>query len=120
MTPAYGKLFAWIKERYAIKVRREAGQSWPWSDDPIFQENFFCNVHREDDKVTQWVRNNWRNPHAEDPDLWFALLVARRALNNPDSMAELGYPVPWDRKRFLDMCKRREAAKPAGLQGCGW
>jgi hypothetical protein len=111
ITPAYDKLFAWIKERYAIKVRREAGQSWPWSDDLIFQQNFFCSVHREDDKVTQWVRDNWRNPHAEDPDLWFALLVARRALNNPDSMAELGYPVPWDPKGFLDMCKRREAAK---------
>lgn len=107
----YDELFYWIRERYSIKLKRDHGLPQPWSDDPIFQSTHFCNVHREDDKVTRWVRDNWRNPHASDADLWFALLVARRCLNNPASMVDLGYPVPWDPDKFRAMCKRRGEGK---------
>jgi hypothetical protein len=104
---SYDDLFYWIQERYRIKLKRDRGLPPPWSDDRVFQSTHFCNVHREDDKVTRWVRDNWRNPHASDADLWFAMLVARRCLNNPASMADLGYPVPWDEDKFRAMCKRR-------------
>lgn len=107
MPISYQELFYWIRERYSIKLKRDRGLGPPWSDDPIFQSTHFCNVHREDDKVTRWVRDNWRNPNATDADLWFALLVARRCLNNPASMADLGYPVPWHPEKFRAMCKRR-------------
>ena len=32
-------------------------------------------MRREDDSVTRWVANRWREPHADDPDLFFAMFV---------------------------------------------
>ena len=47
--------FDWCIEREAIRVRREAGQPSPWSQDPVFQKGRFLNVFREDDKGTKAV-----------------------------------------------------------------
>jgi hypothetical protein len=101
---------AFVEEREAIRIKKAAGLPRPWSADPIFQEYKFCNVHREDDRTTQWIRANWRNPNIKDPDMWFAMVIARRALNWPGSMEALGYPVPWDPKWFLHVMDTRAAA----------
>lgn len=45
--------FDWCIEREAIRVRREAGQPPPWSQDPVFQKRRFLNVFREYDKGTK-------------------------------------------------------------------
>lgn len=54
--------FETARERYQIKLNREAGLPWPWTKDKHFQEWRFCQVHREDDKTTQWFRENVRDP----------------------------------------------------------
>jgi hypothetical protein len=41
--------------------------------------------------------------------LWFAVLVARRAVNWPDTLAELGYPGPWAPEHFKDVIRARQA-----------
>jgi hypothetical protein len=55
------EFFAMSRERYNIKLRRDSGQPWPWSNDPIFQEWRFTNVFREDDRTTSWFRENVRS-----------------------------------------------------------
>jgi hypothetical protein len=102
------ELFAFMRERYAIFLKKEAGEPKPWTADPILQRFRFCNIYREDDKVTRWIRVNWREPHTDDPDLWFAMVVARH-LNLPASLEELGYPVPWDGARFVELMTARKA-----------
>lgn len=100
----------WIKERHAILERRVAGLQKPWTDDTILQSYRFCNVRREDDTVTQWIRVNWREPHADDPNLWFALVLAR-LINWPETLAEIGYPVGakvWQKQWFLNVMKSRQ------------
>jgi hypothetical protein len=92
---ALKKLVYWIEERYAIFKRKEANEPKPWTTDPILKEYRFCNVHRENDKVTRWIADNWRDPNTNDPDVWFAMFVARH-INWPDTMALLDYPVPWE------------------------
>ena len=52
--------FSTARERYRIKLRREAGQEQPWTEDPVLQEWRFCQVHREEDKTTVWFRENIR------------------------------------------------------------
>lgn len=93
------ELFAFIRERHAIWERRKAGKPKPWTADRILQSYRFCNVYRELDTVTQWIAKNWREPHKCDLDLWFAMIVARK-VNYPESLADIGYPSPWNSERF--------------------
>lgn len=97
-----------IEERERIRIKKEAGEPRPWTDDPIFQQYKFCNIFREKDRGTKWIATNWREPHKEDPDLWFALVIARRVLNWPASMGALGYPVPWNPDHFFYTMSYRE------------
>lgn len=83
MTHLTAELAYWINERENIRVARLAGKPAPWSQDPIFQNVRFCNVHREDDTVTRWIRKNWNKP--DDPAWKFVL---GRMINLPGS---LGY-----------------------------
>ena len=47
--------FKFCKEREQIRMKREQGESFPWSEDPIFQKGRFLNVFREDDKVSKSI-----------------------------------------------------------------
>lgn len=51
-------LLYWVREREAIRRKREAGRPAPWTRDPILQTYRFCNVHRADDRVSRWLRAN--------------------------------------------------------------
>ena len=105
-------LFRFVRERHAIWERRLVGQPKPWTQDPILQSYRFCNVYRELDTVTIWIKDNWRTPHYEEPYVWFAMVVAR-LVNWPDTLEVLGYPVPWDAERFV---KTLEARKQLDLK----
>lgn len=91
-------LFTWMVKRHRIYERRQTGMPKPWTQDLILQRFRFCNVYRELDTVTVWINKHWRQPHLWDPDVWFAMVVAR-LINWPDSLAEGFYPVPWDTKK---------------------
>jgi hypothetical protein len=101
------ELFAFMVERHEIHRRRGRGEPKPWTTNPILQRWRFCNVYRELDRVTKWIADNWREPHKHDPDPWFALTVAR-LVNWPDTLADIGYPLPWDRDRFINTSKARQ------------
>ena len=86
------KLFVyWIKERESIRVKKEQGSPKPWSDDPIFQTYRFCNVERERDTVSIWIKENWIDPYRDHPNLWFAMIVAR-LFNWPPTLGIIGFP----------------------------
>ena len=103
------RLFAFMRERHAIYTRRSAGQKPPWTDDPILRDYRFCNIYRNLDRVTRWIHDNWCMPNKGDPDLWFAMCVAR-LLNLPESMEAVGYPVPWDLIKFGRAIKKHKEA----------
>lgn len=104
-------LAAWVNERHATYVRKElkAGalrdklfvpSAWQGEDefrwaaksyitkDPILQQYRFCNVFRELDSVTQWIRYNIRRRFADHPDLWIMLAIAR-TINWPETLQYL-------------------------------
>jgi hypothetical protein len=78
----------WVREREATRIRKESGAAAPWTDDPIIAKYRFCNVRREDDSVTVWIRKNIREPFADHPHLWFMLAISRW-INWPGTMQEL-------------------------------
>lgn len=74
-----------IIRRENLRIRKERGDAPPWTDDEILQEYRFCNIHREDDRVTRWIAENIRVPCAARPDLWLTLVMAR-LLNNVETL----------------------------------
>ena len=110
------EFYNFIQERYNIYRRRENGDPKPWTKDPILQQYRFCNVHRENDKVTRWITKNWRAPHRTDKDLWFSMVVAR-FLNWPPTLEHIGYPVPFDRATVLHNLSVRQVRREQVFTG---
>lgn len=79
----------WIAERYAIYELKQQHQPKPWSDNKVFQETYFCNVHRENDKVTKWIRENYNPMTNTMPE--FNMILAR-LVNKPSSLESMGWP----------------------------
>lgn len=79
----------WISEREMIRKVKEAGAPKPWTEDPVFQIVYFCNVHREDDKTTKWIRNYYTVKRFGNS--YELAICAARLFNWPDTLAEIGY-----------------------------
>ena len=104
-------LFYWITERHNIYIRRQSGQSKPWTGDVVLQSYKFCNVFRELDTTTIWTKEWIRDVHAKHPYLWFAFCVARR-INLPDTLNNIaGYLVDWAADDVFDILESRKIAK---------
>jgi hypothetical protein len=69
-------LFDWANERHKIYLRKQEGK-FPLTQDPILSRFRFCNVFRELDRVSVWVRENIREEYPTHQDLWFMLATAR-------------------------------------------
>ena len=94
------KFTYWINERYAIYLRKEIHKlNKPWSEDPVFQNTYFCNVHRENDRVTRWIRQNFPLGF---PIPEFNMIVAR-FVNKPSSLELMGWPFhKWEEVEETD------------------
>lgn len=87
-------LLYWMDEREQIRIRKEAGMTKPWSNDSVFQTTYFCNVRREDDKVTRFIRRMY-SPYVSH-SLFEPNIILSRFLNWPDTLDALGYQDEWD------------------------
>ncbi len=91
LTDNQWQLVYWITERDLIRQKKEQGKPAPWSCNEVMQETYFCNINREDDKVTKWIRNNWEYINA--PEYYdFAMIVAR-IFNLPDTLQQIQQPL---------------------------
>jgi hypothetical protein len=77
----------------------EDGYANPWTldhltNDSILSKFRFCNIRREDDRVTRWIRENIIEPHADHALLWLMLAIAR-TLNWPPTLSDLMYMDAW-------------------------
>lgn len=97
----YDRLRYWITEREKIRFAKNEDHPKPWSDDPIFQTCYFCNVHREHDKVTKWVFKNILRKLPKDPRVVFAV-IAFRWFNYIPTGDRLGnYLTKWDLQKVI-------------------
>lgn len=95
-------LVDFIKAREAHRAAKERG----WKavskrkPDPIISEYRFCNVRRNDDRVTLWIHKEFFDKWGRDADLWFALVVAR-LFNNEDTLREImPFTLPFKPERM--------------------
>ncbi len=69
------EFFAYARERQTILLRKNAGRPREeWTDDKILSYYKFCNVFREDDRTTIWLR---QNVDFRGPELLLATIVFR-------------------------------------------
>lgn len=116
--PLLPDLVKFILERESVRVKKERGDPWPWTTDPMLRVYRFCNVRREDDKETRLIHKHWLTPHRGEGDLWFAMAVAR-LINWWPTLDAIGWPLPWADvngrghgvERFIHAC---DAIKKAG------
>jgi len=105
-------LCTFIIAREKVRVNKADGlPRAKWTKDPILAKYRFCNIHREDDAVTKWIARHWRDDFMSGnrPDhLWFAMVIAR-LFNNPDTLAEIGFPLPYKPEKLRAALHRRKA-----------
>jgi len=101
----------WIVERDNVRIRKERGDKKPWTHDPILRDVYFCNVHREDDRVTRYIRREF-NQYVDHPKYeWFMCMA--RIFNWPDTIIQIMYynlfTVDCDvYKGILDVIRNRQ------------
>lgn len=94
MSPRTEALSRFMKARHNIYLKRIGGWPGPWTDDPVLRDGRFCNIFRELDTVTIWIRENIREPYADHPNLWLMLCIARY-INWPPTLAALIESKAW-------------------------
>ena len=108
----------WIKEREAIRIKHDAGLPQPWTNDKILATYRFCNVQRENDRLTRWLDKNWRIPFSEHPNLTVAMVLARM-LNWPPTLDLIGFPDQWDDWYIRNSLESMEIQSRKGIKVWG-
>lgn len=105
-------LWYWVNERERIRLKKLAGEPRPWTEDPILQKYKFCEVNRENDAVTTWLKINWREPYAEHNKLWLMMCLAR-VINWPPTLKEIvaktNFPDEWEPEAIIKVMLDRQA-----------
>lgn len=85
----------------------------PWTEDPILSTIFFCNPYRENDRVTAYLRDSFRDDYKDDPCVFLGTILLRmfnhiptmRLLINANIPQQLG-SSPQKRAKALDEMKK--------------
>lgn len=86
MMSAQDRLLYFVRERESVRLRKQAGQPKPWTDDNILQRYRFCNICRMDDKVSRWLMNNW---YYRDHKNMLPAVALARFINLPSSLEKI-------------------------------
>jgi|SRR5215831_2606157 len=105
--PKLREMLYWMHERQKIYLKRQAGEPWPWTKDPILQKYRMCNVYREQDRETVWLRTHWLKPYADHDNLWFSVCLFR-LVNWSPTLQEVGFPETWEPKRVTAVMEDRK------------
>ena len=84
--------FDFCREREKIRLARESGAPFAWTDDPIFQKGRFLNVFREDDRGSKAILHFAKNLEQDLPTLIHALFFARWC-NRQETLEKLSIKI---------------------------
>ena len=117
--PGLDRFIYYLNERWSIHQKRLKDLPPPWTNDQALRKYRFCQIRREDDRVTRWIHENWLRPHADDPDLWHAMCVARIGFNLPATLEIVKWPEPWGRRgrAVMEAARKRKATGAPMITG---
>ena len=84
--------FDFCREREKIRLSRENGDPFPWTDDPIFQKGRFLNVFREDDRGSKAILSFAKGLENDLPMLIHALFFVRWC-NRQETLDKLSFDM---------------------------
>ena len=93
--------FNYCIERENIRIKREGGEAFPWSEDTIFQKGRFLNVFREDDRVSKSIIN-FAKPLTDDLPLLIQALFFGRWCNRQETIDKLNHEDLLDAANLKD------------------
>ena len=99
--------FNYCIERENIRIKRESGEAFPWSEDKIFQKGRFLNVFREDDRVSKSIIN-FAKPLTDDLPLLIQALFFGRWCNRQETIDKLNHEDLLDADPLKDKLNRLE------------
>lgn len=95
------RFFDFANERHAIYLRRQRGEPWPWTSNPILRDYFFTNCYRQLDKGTQWLTTNIIEPGSTEHELLFFNILVYRCHNRISTAERLGWIRNYDADEAL-------------------
>lgn len=104
---AFETFFYFINERHRIYLKKEAGESKPWSEDRAFQLWKFCNVFRPLDTQSKYLLDNVIQPARDwDPALLLFNIYLFRAFNwAPTFEAIGGFQFEWNERSVMKLLR---------------
>ena len=93
--------FNYCIERENIRIKRESGEAFPWSEDKIFQKGRFLNVFREDDRVSKSIIN-FAKTLTDDLPLLIQALFFGRWCNRQETIDKLNHEDLLDADKLKD------------------
>lgn len=113
----------WIREREAVRLRKEQGDKHPWSADQIFNIYHFCNVRREDDRTTKEIRkyvvaatNDWSEGPVSEAGLPWIYTLARM-FNQPMTVFRALYSIKEGKDWVAELKELRRHWAAANYKG---
>ena len=61
------RFYAFMRERESIRLKKEAGEPWPWTKDKVLQTYSFTNVKRYHDKTSRLLIAEFYKPNFNAP-----------------------------------------------------
>ena len=103
--------FMFMAARERLRLTKETGAAWPWSNDPILNAFKFTNVKREHDRTTRWMRKNWTNPNRNRSagEIIFNCGLFRY-FGTSEFADALGWQSEWDARGCFQLAKARSAS----------
>lgn len=59
--------FYYLREREQVRLKKESGHPWPFTEDSILKYNKFTNVLRKNDRTSRWFIKYWATPNLDKP-----------------------------------------------------
>jgi hypothetical protein len=105
---AVDRFFEFMCKREDLRLRKEAGGPWPWSDDAILNTYKFTNVKREHDRTTRWMREHWTGPNEHRPagEIIFNCGLFRY-FGTWEFAEDLGWQQQWRPTDVIELARRR-------------
>jgi len=108
----------YFNERERIRQKKEEGEKWPWTKDPILQQFSFTNILREHDRTSSWANQNWYAPHYEaDPAVQLFNCGVFRYFGTIEFAEDLGWQDKFDPDYIIGTADERMKYKKKVFTG---